>query len=1136
MITNRFNSILTRKNVTLFTLLCFLSIISQSLHAKSCPEPVAQAHSIQGHVEQLTKTSDNWVAVNLNEGFCPGDQIRVGRNSRASLLLNDDTLVRLAENSSILLSAPDNDGSSWLDLIEGVAHFISRIRHRFQVNTPYMNACIEGTEFTVETDEEHTAVTVLEGSVVATNEYGEVMLNGGERAIALANQAPRTEQVIDPLDAVRWTLYYPPLSEIDSVAGRASIQAFRRGDLQEAFDVLSLTSDREQNPELLAYRAALHLHVGRVDAARRDLNQALDLRPEQANALALLSIIATVQNQRSKAVELAQRAVEARPKELAPLLALSYAQQALFQLPAALKTAQLATKATPNSVLAWSQLARLHLMFRHLDEATEAAQRAVSIAPERVQALTTLGFVYLASFKVDEAREAFKKAIRIDNSAAPLPRFGLGLVEIRTGELAEGRRQLEIAANLDPGNAMIRSYLGKAYYEEKRNNLAATQFDLAKQFDEMDPTAWFYNAILQQSQNRPVDALGELQNAIDRNDNRAVYRSRFLLDQDEAARDASQARIYQDLGFEQLARNQAYESLQTSTYNHSAHRLLADSYSGDALLETARMSELLQSQLLQPLNSNPIQPQLVASGMGILDGAGPSASGYAEYTPLFTRNGLGLQLNAIGGSNDTGGDDLILSGLYDRMAFSLGQFHYETDGWRENNDLKHDIYNAFLQVALTPTTSIQFEHRQHEKESGDLDLTYEADDLDPSERNELDHQVNRIGLHHEFDSKGHLIASVIDQNVKQTKRSSERLYLTEDETGTYPVVVDISSRGTFDSDSLLFEAQLIQPLYEHTIIFGGGHFRGDEAIVFEKWHKYYFQLPDGVEVSSWTDSPKEEDSDPEFKNVYLYSQFILPIHLNLTLGVSYEDIEGSYITRDQTSPKFGLTWEAMDNLVLRASYIEGLSKPNYMMQTVEPTQVSGFNQLFHVGQGSEIEQFGFGFDAQLTHSLSIGADFSRKDILVHWLHVGGDDFFDDIVHEVSHIYLHWPTSDRFAMRVGFEKDHFTGTLSPQLVKTKRFPIGFNYYWPFGLFFKSEAIYINQEITQNGTEDDREEFWNFDIVTGYRFPKRFGKVEIIVKNLFDETFDYYDAGYHIDEIATPQYWPARQVFARFSINF
>ena len=151
--------------------------------------------------------------------------------------------------------------------------------------------------------------------------------------------------------------------------------------------------------------------------------------------------------------------------------------------------------------------------------------------------MTVLGFAYLAQIEIESAKQAFGKAIAYD-SAAPMARLGLGLAKIRDGQLAEGRGEIEIAACLDPGNALIRSYLGKAYYEEKRDDPASLQLAAAKQLDPADPTPWFYDAIRKQSINHPVEALHDLQQSIALNDNRAVYRSRLLLDEDLASRSA----------------------------------------------------------------------------------------------------------------------------------------------------------------------------------------------------------------------------------------------------------------------------------------------------------------------------------------------------------------------------------------------------------------------------------------------------------------------------------------------------------------------------------------------------------------------------------------------------------------------
>jgi ferric-dicitrate binding protein FerR (iron transport regulator) len=156
----------------------------QALPAAACDNPVARAVSVQGRVEMAVGGSSDWTSVRQQQLLCAGDRLRVRGNSRAGLLLNDETLLRLAENSSIRISAPEPEGRSWLDLLDGVAHFISRVRNPFQVNTPYVNASIEGTEFTVATSPNGSSVTVLEGQVRAANDHGQVLLDGGERALA----------------------------------------------------------------------------------------------------------------------------------------------------------------------------------------------------------------------------------------------------------------------------------------------------------------------------------------------------------------------------------------------------------------------------------------------------------------------------------------------------------------------------------------------------------------------------------------------------------------------------------------------------------------------------------------------------------------------------------------------------------------------------------------------------------------------------------------------------------------------------------------------------------------------------------------------------------------------------------------
>ena len=134
--------------------------------------------------------------------------------------------------------------------------------------------------------------------------------------------------------------------------------------------------------------------------------------------------------------------------------------------------------------------------------------------------------------------------------------------------------------------------------------------------------------------------------------------------------------------------------------------------------DIARVSELLQAQLLQPINVNPVQPRLAVADLNIITGTGPAVAGFNEFAPLVERNKPQLVASGIFGSRSTLGDETVLSALYGRASVSVGQFHYETKGFRPNNDQTHNVYNAFMQFAVTPRFNVQAEVRTRKLNRG----------------------------------------------------------------------------------------------------------------------------------------------------------------------------------------------------------------------------------------------------------------------------------------------------------------------------------------------------------------------------------------------------------------------------------
>lgn len=1046
----------------------------------------AKVVSIQGKVEAKRSTTTDWQPVILNSIYCSGDSLRVGENSRAAVVLSNETLLRLDQNSAITLTAIHKESPSLLELITGFVHFISRVPHSLKVNTPYVNAAIEGTEFVVAVSKDKTSVTVFEGTVLAQNAAGEVRITHNETAQAMAGGAPQKILLAKPRDAVQWALYYPPILAKD--------------------DPLYIVSSL--------------LYAGRVDEARQQLKQLPGEQSASGKAKALEAIIAVVQNDKDTALQLANDAVKLSANVAATHIALSYAQQAQFDLDAATQSATHATMAEPNNALAFARLAELQLSRSFLNDALVSAQHAVQLDAQQARAQTILGFAQLTRIDIDEATRTFEQAIVLDQ-ADPLPHLGLGLAKIRKNNLAEGRREIEIAAMLDPNNALIRSYLGKAYFEEKRPRLDADQFAMAKELDPNDPTPWFYDAIRKQTENRPVEALEDLQKSIELNDNRAVYRSRLQLDQDEAARSASLARIYSDIGFEQLAVVEGAKSVNTDPTNFSAHRFLADSYNNLPRHEVARASELLQSQLLQPLNALPIQPQLSQTNLSLLQGAGPLNQSLNEYNPLFTRNGLHLQLNAVGGSNGTLGDAAVLSGIHDRFSYNVGQFHYATDGFRANNDLKENISNVFLQGELTSSINLQAEYRKRKTSYGDLDMSFDPADFSVLNRTLTDKETSRLGGHFSLSTNSDMLVSYIHANLDVSKK----LY------NQTPAVDE-----TLTTSGNQYELQYLYHTNPVNIIAGMGSYRVHEDNLDNLDWTAVFGVP--CPVFPPVDCQQRDIFTRDHATAYVYSNFTQPDIVNWTVGVSYDSVQQRTQDIKQIKPKLGLRWHLAPQMQLRAAYFETVTRAFVVQQTLEPTNVVGFNQFFDTKNGSLATNTGLGLDSSLTPSLHWGVDATRRDIDVPQ--------FSTILNYANRkeatyrAYIHWAASLQWAVNSDVSQERINNkALGPARVDTRTLPLTIKYFSPLGLTGTLDVIRVTQEVdlgSFSSFAQTQEKFTLVNLGLAYRLSGRNGTIGLEVKNLFDTHFLYQDLNFITTEPSTARYVPERSVIARLTLGF
>ncbi|HID81855.1 MAG TPA: hypothetical protein EYP51_05725, partial [Thiotrichales bacterium] len=621
-----------------------------------------------------------------------------------------------------------------------------------------------------------------------------------------------------------------------------------------------------------------------------------------------------------------------------------------------------------------------------------------------------------------------------------------------------------------------------------------------------------------------------------------------LLDKDNAARDVALGRIYNDLSFEQLASLQATSALAQDPGNHSAHRLLADSYAGKTNLDAARQSELLQSKLTQPLNLDPLQPQLSNSNLGLLDGNGPGDLSYNEYNPLFTRNGMALQIDAAAAEQNTWSDDVIVAGLFNKFAFSLGQYHTETDGFRPNADYEQDIYNAFAQFAFSENTSLQIELSQDEEKKGDV-----TQRLLPAFTHvntiRVDKEITsvRLGLNHALTKNTNFLLSFTQRDQNFTS------------IDTFPgmrVIVDSNK------DIDLYDAQLNSKRINHFWLAGLSYNKEDSKGFFEQ---DFSPAPCPPFLPSCVTPTSEKESQAKLYGYFYYQP---NNSLSLTGGLTLLKEDNENDTVEKAYPKLGLIWQPQDENIIRVAAFRnraGVILPSEY-ETLEPTQIAGFNQVYDDFDLTDSWNYAAAYKHSFSKKLSAGLDLMYRDMTTP-LGVTDISVFPPsrTVQELdnkdtsANVWLNWAINTHWTVGMNYYYNDYTlekglttantSVFAPDNIlelETHKLPVTVSYFHPSGFSTELTTTYFDQEgkfSDRSGmnTQDGKDQGWVTDLAFNYRFPRRRGSISVGVKNLFDsdllfEDRNSYDSSNAISTASPSEFSEERLFFGKISINF
>jgi outer membrane receptor protein involved in Fe transport len=304
-------------------------------------------------------------------------------------------------------------------------------------------------------------------------------------------------------------------------------------------------------------------------------------------------------------------------------------------------------------------------------------------------------------------------------------------------------------------------------------------------------------------------------------------------------------------------------------------------------------------------------------------------------------------------------------------------------------------------------------------------------------------------------------------------------------------------------------------------------------------------FPPPLDFLNFSDSA---DLDAKHTNVYLYSYINILKNVTFTLGASGDffkpDSTEASQSRNQFNPKFGISWNIVPDTTLRAAAFRVFKRSLLTNQTLEPTQVAGFNQFYDDIESTESWRYGVAVDQKFFKTVFGGVESSWRDLNVPnpVVNLAG---MRQVIRQgwreyLARPYLFWTPHDWVALSVQYQyerinRDASNVNLGLKEATTQRVPLGIRFFHPSGLGLALTSTYFHQtgDFTRGGVccESGRSDFWLVDAAINYRLPKRYGFFTVGATNLLDRKFNYKEIDFN-----NPTLQATRTVFAKLTLAF
>ena len=248
-------------------------------------------------------------------------------------------------------------------------------------------------------------------------------------------------------------------------------------------------------------------------------------------------------------------------------------------------------------------------------------------------------------------------------------------------------------------------------------------------------------------------------------------------------------------------------------------------------------------------------------------------------------------------------------------------------------------------------------------------------------------------------------------------------------------------------------------------------------------------------------SISEDDGRAQYANIYGYALIDMPYDLTSTLGLSGDLVDSPIGDTSSLNPKFGLTWQPIESTVLRGAVFRTLTRDILYSQTIEPTQVAGFNQFFDDFNTTTSWTYGIGVDHEFSNTLYGGLQFFQRDLEVPFTRIDEMGIQtvekDDWQEDIGSAYLYWAVHDWITLGLeyyyeDYSHEEYGGPMEILNLTSHRLTPKLFFFHPSGISVRIQASYIDQEgdflAGPFGTIPGSDQFWVADLSVSYRLPE------------------------------------------------